>query len=63
MVEALRQAGIPCRVFGEISFFKRADIKDLVAYLTWAMNPSDSIAINRVVSKPSRGLGEPLNIV
>lgn len=54
----LIRAGIPCKVEGDISFLERAEIKDVLSYLQFAMNPRDSISFRRAVQAPRRGIGE-----
>ena len=48
---------IPYRVYGGISFFSRAEVKDILAYLRLILNPADDEAFLRVVNLPSRGIG------
>jgi DNA helicase-2/ATP-dependent DNA helicase PcrA len=50
--------GVPYRVVGGPSFFGRAEVKDLVAYLRTLANPFDSLALLRVLNVPTRGIGE-----
>ncbi|MEO8647812.1 MAG: UvrD-helicase domain-containing protein [Acidobacteriota bacterium] len=56
--EALRRLKIEYNIVGGFSFYERAEIKDIVAYLKLAMNPADDIAFLRVVNTPPRGLGK-----
>lgn len=56
--EALRRARIDYNIVGGFSFYERAEIKDIIAYLKLAMNPFDDIALNRVINTPTRGLGK-----
>ncbi|TGK06175.1 AAA family ATPase [Leptospira fletcheri] len=56
--EGLRSAGIPYKIFGGFRFFDRAEIKDMVAYLSVIANPMDSISLLRIVNNPPRGIGE-----
>ena len=56
--EALRRAGLPYNIVGGFSFYERAEVRDIVAYLKLALNPHDSIALMRVINTPTRGLGK-----
>jgi DNA helicase-2/ATP-dependent DNA helicase PcrA len=56
--EALRRARIDYNIVGGFSFYERAEIKDIVAYVKLALNPFDDIALLRVVNTPTRGLGK-----
>lgn len=48
---------IPYRVLGDISFFERREIKDVMAYLRVCLNPDDDTALRRVINVPRRGFG------
>src|SRR3954451_10186714 len=56
--EALRRYGRKYIVVGGFSFYQRAEIKDLLAYLKVASNPNDSISLLRVINVPARGIGK-----
>jgi DNA helicase-2/ATP-dependent DNA helicase PcrA len=56
--EALRRKNIPYKIYGGMSFYQRAEIKDMIAYLRLATNPNDSEAFKRAVQAPSRGIGD-----
>ncbi len=55
--EALRRYGISYTMVGGFSFYERAEIKDLLSYLKLVQNPHDSIALQRVINTPTRGIG------
>jgi len=55
--EALRAAKIPYLLSGGQSFFERAEIKDITAYLRLLANPDDDPAFIRAVTTPRRGIG------
>ncbi len=56
--EALRRYGITYTMVGGFSFYERAEIKDLLSYLKLVQNPNDSIALQRVINTPARGIGK-----
>ena len=55
--QKLRAAQIPYRVSGGQSFFDRAEVKDLVAWLRLLVNNDDDPAFLRAVAHPKRGIG------
>jgi ATP-dependent DNA helicase Rep len=55
--EALREAKIPYQLSGGQSFFDKAEIKDLTAYLRLLANPDDDPAFIRAATTPRRGIG------
>jgi DNA helicase-2/ATP-dependent DNA helicase PcrA len=55
--DMLLRAGVPYRIVGGTRFFDRAEIRDVMAYLTLIVNPSDDIAAKRVINVPRRGIG------
>ncbi len=56
--EALRRYNIPYTMVGGFSFYERAEIKDLLGYLRLVRNPHDSMALQRVINTPARGIGK-----
>lgn len=48
---------IPYKVYGGLRFFERAEIKDALAYLRLGNNPNDDSSFERVVNRPTRGIG------
>lgn len=58
MEEAMRRYQLKYHVVGGFSFYERAEIKDLISYLKAIQNPDDSIAIQRIINTPARGIGK-----
>jgi DNA helicase II / ATP-dependent DNA helicase PcrA len=55
--EALRRYGRKYVVVGGFSFYQRAEVKDLLAYLKALVSPQDSISLLRIINTPARGIG------
>ena len=55
--DQLRKSKINYKIFGNISFYDRAEIKDMICYLRLIVNPNDSVAFNRIINTPARGIG------
>ena len=56
--EAMRRYQMKYHVVGGFSFYERAEIKDMISYLKVIHNPDDSIALQRVINTPTRGIGK-----
>jgi DNA helicase-2/ATP-dependent DNA helicase PcrA len=56
--EAMRRAGLQYNIVGGFSFYERMEVRDIIAYLKLALNPDDSIALQRVINSPPRGIGK-----
>jgi DNA helicase-2/ATP-dependent DNA helicase PcrA len=54
---ALSRHQIPYQIAAGYSFFERAEIRDLIAYLRLIENESDSSAMERIINRPARGIG------
>ena len=50
--------GLPYKVIGGPRFYERKEIRDCNAYLRLALLPTDSLALQRVINTPKRGIGE-----
>jgi len=55
--EACLHQGARYRLVGGIRFYKRREVKDLMAYLHLVHNPSDDVNLGRVINVPPRGVG------
>lgn len=55
--EAFVRSNIPYRLVGATQFYRRREIKDVLAYLRLVYNPADAVSFNRVINTPTRGIG------
>ncbi|EOW9395664.1 DNA helicase Rep [Vibrio cholerae] len=55
--KSLTQNRVPYKLSGGTSFFARAEIKDIMAYLRVLVNPDDDNAFLRIVNTPKREIG------
>ena len=55
--DVLVREGVPYQIVGGVRFYERAEIKDSMAYLSVISNPADSVALERIINVPKRGLG------
>jgi DNA helicase-2/ATP-dependent DNA helicase PcrA len=56
--EALRRYGRKYLVVGGFSFYQRAEVKDVLAYLKVLRSPQDSVNLLRIINTPARGIGK-----
>jgi DNA helicase II / ATP-dependent DNA helicase PcrA len=56
--DGLRRTGIPYTIVGGVEFYKRKEIKDVIAYLRVIVNPVDEESFMRIINFPPRGIGE-----
>ncbi len=52
------QYSLPYRIFGGISYLRRKEIKDVIAYLKLIINHDDIVSFKRIVNEPTRGIGQ-----
>ena len=58
--EQLMKYRIPYKIYGGLSFFSRAEIKDMIAYLRLLIFNDDNFSFKRVVNNPKRGIGKSI---
>ncbi|MHA7131116.1 UvrD-helicase domain-containing protein [Algoriphagus namhaensis] len=56
--EALRKMNLTYKIVGGLSFYQRKEIKDLMAYMRFTVNPLDEEAFKRIINYPKRGIGD-----
>ena len=56
--EGFLAEGIPYRVVGGVGFYARSEVKDMLSYLRYIVNPSDAVAFRRIVNVPRRSIGQ-----
>ena len=55
--DVMRREGLPYRIIGGQKFYDRKEIKDIIAYLKFLTNNSDTVSLFRIVNTPVRGIG------
>ena len=56
--EELRKLSINYKVVGNVRFYDRKEIKDVLSYLNFLVNPDDAVSFERILNVPKRGIGE-----
>ena len=55
--DALRVLGVSYNIVGNLKFYDRAEIKDILAYFKFILNPQDEVSLKRIINTPKRGVG------
>ena len=55
--DSLRSKSIPYKIVGNLKFYDRLEIKDILAYLKFIANPQDEVSLKRILNSPKRGIG------
>ncbi len=56
--DAFVRRGMAYQLIGAVRFYQRREIKDLLAYLRLIHNADDTLAFQRVINVPPRGIGK-----
>lgn len=56
--DLLRSNSISYKIVGGVKFYERLEIKDVLAYLKVLINPTDDVALKRIINTPARGIGK-----
>ena len=55
--DALKRRHIPYQILSGFSFYERKETKDMICYMRLVVNPSDDLAVKRIINEPKRGIG------
>ena len=56
--DQLRINSIPYQIVGNLKFYDRSEIKDMISYFRVLLNPNDEISLRRIINVPRRGIGK-----
>jgi DNA helicase-2/ATP-dependent DNA helicase PcrA len=56
--EAFMKQAIPYKIVGGLKFYQRKEVKDILSYLYFLLNPSDEVSFERIINQPARGIGK-----
>ena len=56
--DQLRKRNIPYQIVGNLKFYDRAEIKDMISYFRLILNPRDELSFRRAINSPRRGIGK-----
>ena len=52
------KSGVPYRVVGDMGFYDRKEVKDMMAYLSVLLSPFDNLRLKRIINEPKRKIGQ-----
>ncbi len=55
--DTLRSHNMPYKIVGNLKFYDRLEIKDILAYLKFIANSQDEVSLKRILNAPKRGIG------
>jgi DNA helicase-2/ATP-dependent DNA helicase PcrA len=55
--ELFLRYNMPYRLIGALRFYERKEVKDMLSYLRLINNPTDEVAMSRIINTPTRGIG------
>ena len=51
------KSGIPYRIIGDMGFYDRKEVKDMIAYLSVVAQSGDNLRLKRIINEPKRKIG------
>ncbi len=56
--DAFIEEDIPYKIIGSVRFYQRKEVKDILAYVRFALNRDDLVSLKRIINVPTRGIGK-----